>query len=47
VETVPKVKKTRRNVPLKKGAIYLVEKEAVRGLCAGSRGPFSKYLRFI
>ena len=30
---------------LNKGAIYLVEIEAGRGLCSGSRGPFSKYLR--
>ena len=31
--------------PLNKGAIYLVESDAGRGLFPGSTGPFSKYRR--
>ena len=34
-----------KKVPLNKGAIYLVESDAGRGLFSGSTGPFSKYLR--
>ena len=36
-----------KKVPLNEGAIYLVEREVGRGLFPVSRGPFSKYLRFI
>ena len=39
-------KNNEKKVPLNKGAIHLVEREAGRGLFPGSRGPFSKYLRF-
>ena len=36
-----------KKVPLNERAIYLVEREAGRGLFPVSRGPFSNYLRFI